>query len=146
MVRRLVATLFLAGLLGGCHSGVLGSLSRVVEIGVGTLGPLPADKIPLVRLSAAEANATVLARERETGWPDLDIAWKGGGCVLLAWYERRPMSFSPVPPPPSAVYVVRLVGELDATNEVWVMVEATTGEIRSAFGGLSSSDCAATAR
>jgi len=56
------------------------------------------------------------------------------------------MSFSPVPPPPSAVYVVRLVGELDATNEVWVMVEATTGEIRSAFGGLSSSDCAATAR
>jgi len=69
MVRRLVATLFLAGLLGGCHSGVLGSLSRVVEIGVGTLGPLPADKIPLVRLSAAEAQATALAHERETGGP-----------------------------------------------------------------------------
>jgi hypothetical protein len=146
LVRRLVATLFLAGLVGGCHSGVPGSLTHAVNIGTGTLGPMPADKVPLVRLTAAEAQATVLAHERETGWPDPGIAWKGGGCVLLAWYERRPMSMAPVPPPPSAVYVVRVVSELDATKELWVMVEATTGELGAAFGGPSSSDCAAPAR
>jgi hypothetical protein len=120
---------------------VAGSLPRNVETGVGTLGPLPAERLPLVRITAAAAANTVLAHEHETGWPDLDIAWKDGGCMFVAWYVRHPMSMAPVPPPPSPVYVVRLVGVADALQETWVIVDATTGELGAAGGGPSESDC-----
>jgi hypothetical protein len=114
-----------------------------VGLFAGTLSPLTAEHLPLVAVTADAAAGTVLAHERDIGWPDLDVAWTDGGCVLLAWYERHPMSRAPNPDPPSAVYVVRLVDERDAARETWVMVEASTGELGSVFGGAWSSDCAA---
>ena len=60
--------------------------------------------------------------------------------MLVAWYERHPMSRAPVPPDPSAVYLVRLVDERDGSRVTWVMVEATTGELGAAFGGPATRD------
>jgi hypothetical protein len=155
----LVATFLLVELVGACQpaasmspnegsppgvlqSPVAGSLPRKVETAAGSLLPLLADQLPLVRITSADALGAVLAREQQTGWPDLDIAFKSGGCVLVAWYVRHPMSMAPSPPAPSPVYVVRLVGEGDPSQETWVMVDATTGEEGAAFGGPSISDCA----
>jgi hypothetical protein len=114
MIRSIVGVTFLlASVLGGCQpapsspaalpspSGaattptqvsppptlatpVPGSISSNAETGVGTLRPLLPDELPLVRITAAAAARTVLANKEATGWPDLDIAWQGGGCVLLA--------------------------------------------------------------
>jgi hypothetical protein len=120
---------------------VAGSISANAETGVGTLSPLLPDQLPLVRITAQVATKTVLTNKQETGWPDLDIAWKDGGCTLLAWYVRHPMSYAPNPPPPSAVYLVQLVDQIDASRSTWVMVDATTGELGSAGYGASSSDC-----
>ena len=120
---------------------VSGSVSSDTEIGAGTLRPLLPDQLPLVRITEAAAARTVLDTKEATGWPDHDIAWQDGGCVLLAWYVRHPMSYAPNPPPPSAVFVVRLVNKVDRSQQTWVMVDATTGEVRSAGSGPSSSDC-----
>jgi hypothetical protein len=106
----------------------------------GTLSPLPVEKLALVRIPPEAAANVVLDHERETGWPDPDVTWKEGGCVLLAWFERQPMSRMPVPPEPSAVYVVRLVGQEDASRVTWMMVEASTGELGASFGGPAAGD------
>ena len=144
--RRVVAILMFLG-MAGCNPplpALVGTspptVPRVVKVVTGTLSPLPVEKLSLVRITAEAAAKVVLDHERETGWPDLDVAWKDGGCVLLAWFERQPMSHMPVPPDPSAVYVVRLIGEQDASRVTWVMVEATSGELGAAFGGPGAGD------
>jgi hypothetical protein len=104
------------------------------------LSVLPPDKAWLVRVSPAGAATTVLMHERATGWPDLDIEWKDGRCVLLAWLERHPMSRAPDPGPPSAVYLVRLV-DGGGSRETWVMVDATSGELGSAIGDPLKGAC-----
>jgi hypothetical protein len=55
------------------------------------------------------------------------------------------MSYAPDPPPPSAVYLVRLVDAVNDPREIWVMVEASTGQLGAAFGGPFKSDCASLA-
>lgn len=127
-------------------TAVTGSLPHTIQFMTDRFEPLPADKLPLVRITAKVAAGNVLAYERETGWPDFEIAWRNGDCTFVAWYVPGPMSMAPVPPPPSAVYLVRLVaddawatGELQVT---WVMVDATTGDVRSAFGSGLISGCA----
>lgn len=133
MARHAGAVFMLVFLLAGCLNS--NTLSQSVHLGNGTLSPLPADKVSLVRVTAVAAATTVLAQERETGWPDDDIAWRDGGCVLTAWFQPEPMSFNPHPGPPYAVYLVRLV-DLAATGRVrWVMVNAETGELGGALGG-----------
>jgi hypothetical protein len=152
------ATVLLAGTLCGCQaapsgrptelsppavleSPVAGSLPSEMQTGDGTLRALLPDQLLLVRVTAADASRTVLDHEKHTGWPDLDIPWRDGGCVFVAWYVRRPMSMAPNPPSPSPVYLVRLVGEVDASKETWVLVDATTGELGAAFSGPSSPSC-----
>lgn len=120
---------------------VPGSISSNTETGAGTLRPLLPDQLSLVRVTAAAAAHTVLANKEATGWPEVDIAWQDGGCVLLAWYVRHPMSYAPNPPPPSAVFVVRLVSKVDRSRQTWVIVDATTGELGAAGSGPSNSDC-----
>src|SRR5215213_401534 len=130
-MRRLVFGAAVAVLLAGCLATP--TLKGEVVLLNGTVEPLPPDKASLVRVTADVAASTVLTKERDTGWPDPDIAWQSGGCVLVGWFEGRPMSYSPDPGPPSAVYLVRLANSL--TRDVtWVMVDATTGELRSAIG------------
>lgn len=73
-----IVVLFLAGCVPA------NSLTDRVEIVNGSLGPIPADKVGLIRTSGTDAAKTVLENERETGWPDLNIAWQDGGCVRLA--------------------------------------------------------------
>jgi hypothetical protein len=160
VIRGLVAATFLlVELLAACQpapalspnegsppavlrSPVAGSLPKKVETAAGTLLPLLADQVPLVRITSADALDTVLVHEQQTGWPDLDIAWKSGGCAFVAWRVQHPMSMAPDPPAPSPVDVIRLVGEVDPSQETWVMVDATTGEEGPAFGGPSMADCA----
>lgn len=100
---------------------------------------MPPDKIALVRTTPEAATNTVLKNELETGWPDPEIAWVDGKCVLLGWLERYPMSFSPHPAP-SAVFMVRLV-DAGHARFTWVLVDATTGEestsLGNPFGGAS---------
>jgi hypothetical protein len=130
----------LALLVAGCLPA--NSLTDKVELGNGTLGPVPADQVFQIRSTAADAAKTVLGNERETGWPDPDIAWQDGGCVRLRWYEPRPMSFSPDPGPPYSVYLVRLVDQTGAAGISWVMVDARTGELGAAIGDALKSGCA----
>jgi hypothetical protein len=134
----------LALILAGCVSAL--SLTDKVELGTGTLGPVPADRMFLVRATSADAAHTVLAHERETGWPDPDIAWQDGRCVRLAWYEPRPMSFSPDPGPPYPVYLVWLVDQAGTAGVMWVMVDGRTGELGAAIGDPLKSGCADEAR
>jgi hypothetical protein len=106
-----------------------------VNIGIGTVSPLPAEKLPLVRITAEVARDAVLAMLRDTGWPADATALHDGDCVFLGWLEQYPMSMAPIPPPPSAVYLVRLVPpEGSGVPDTWVMVDATTSEVRSALG------------
>lgn len=84
----------------------------------------------------------MLAHERETGWPDNDVVWRDGGCVLVAWFEGHPMSRAPDPGPPSAVYLVRLIDNR-ATRVTWVIVDATTGDLGAAIGDAVNSGCGA---
>jgi hypothetical protein len=120
---------------------VPGSISSNTEELAGTLRPLLPDELPLVRITAAAAARTVLANKAATGWPDQDIAWQDGGCVLLAWYVPHAASYAPNPGPPSAVFEVRLVSKADRSQQTWVMIDATTGELDSAGYGPPSSDC-----
>src|SRR5919112_616145 len=99
MGRRSTALALVAGyVVAGCLSS--NTLPRQVEIGNGNLRPLPADKAALVQTTPIAASQTALAHERETGWPDENIAWDDAGCVLIASYEMYPMSRAPNPPPP----------------------------------------------
>jgi hypothetical protein len=119
-----------ASLIAGCRTTP--QLHHEVEIGIGTVRPLPPDKSALVRTTAEAAAMTVLTNEFETGWPDDEIAWMDGKCVLLGWLERYPMSFDPRPAP-SAVFMVRLVDGAQA-RATWVLVDATTGEESTSIG------------
>jgi pimeloyl-ACP methyl ester carboxylesterase len=140
MARHAGAVSLLVLVLAGCLNS--NTLSQSVHLVNGTLSPLPPDKVALVRVSEGAAASTVLAQERETGWPDEDIAWRDGGCVLIAWFQPEPMSFNPDPGPPYAVYLVRLV-DLAATGRVtWVMVNAETGELDAALSGQFPFECA----
>ena len=94
-----------------------------------------------IQVTAADASNAVIATKQTTGWPDVDIAWKDGDCVLLAWYRPLPASYDPDPGPPFAVYLVRLVDGADTTIGTWVTVDATTGEIKSAGSGPPTTDC-----
>jgi hypothetical protein len=118
-----------------------GSITENVNLMQAILEPLPADEQTRVRVTAADASNTVLANKRKTGWPDPDIAWKDGGCVLLAWYQPIPTSYAPDPGPPSAVYLVRLVDAADSTMGTWVTVDATTGDLQGAGYGPSTTAC-----
>lgn len=139
--RSVTGTLALAFVLAGCLT--TRQLHDKVEIGIGTLGQLPPDKVLLVRVTPEAAATTVLQHERETGWPDLEIDWEDGHCVLVAWLERHPMSRAP-DPAPSAVYVVRLV-DSGGSRVTWVMVDATTGELDAAIGDRLKAGCDAPA-
>lgn len=137
MPRSLVALAALASLLAGCLATP--QLHDKVEIGNGTLSQIPPDKISLVRITAEAAAVAVLNHEHETGWPDLDIDWTDGHCVLLAWLERHPMSFDP-DPGSSAVYMVRLIdGSRSRVN--WVLVDASTGEVSTSIGAPLKAGC-----
>jgi hypothetical protein len=109
-----------------------------VEIGGGNVGPLPADRHLLVQTTDVAATQTVVAHERATGWPDENIDWEDRGCVLVAWYEKYPMSRTPNPPPPYPVY---LVGLKSGANHGWVMVDARTGEIGAYIGDHPEFPC-----
>jgi hypothetical protein len=128
----LVATSAVSGCLG------TNTLPARVEIGNGNLGPLAADKAGLVQSTAIAASQLVLAHERETGWPDENIVWEDGGCVLVAWYEMYPMSRAPNPPPPYPVY---LVGLKSGQARAWVMVDARTGELGAYIGDQPEFPC-----
>lgn len=123
-----------------------GSLPYRVNIGNGTVSPLQADKLPLVRITAEVARDAVLALQRDSGWPADMTLLRDGHCVFLGWLEQYPMSMAPVPPPPSAVYLVRLVStEGPGVPDTWVMVDATTSEVRSALGVQNlGSECGGT--
>jgi hypothetical protein len=139
MVRLPLAALaLLLLLLAGCVPP--NSLTEKVEIVTGSLGPVPADKVGLVRISDAEATKTVLDNERETGWPDPDIAWQDGRCARLAWFEPHAMSYDPDPGPPYPVYLVRLVDPTGAAI-TWVMVNARTGDLGASIGDPLKSGC-----
>jgi hypothetical protein len=120
------------------------TIGRSIETLTATLSPLPPEKLALVRTTETDARLTVLEHERATGWPDEEVDYRDGGCVLLAWFEGHPMSYAPNPPPPSAVYIVRLTDEANVEPDIWVIVDATTGELSSTFGGAPVVDCAAT--
>lgn len=135
--RRLVGLVIAANLVAGCQATP--QLRDNVDTGLGTLWPLPPDKASLVRITADAALWTVLNNEAETGWPDVEIDWADGRCVLLAWLERRPMSFDPNPGS-SAVYMVRLI-DAGHTRVNWVLVDATTGEERTAIGDPMKAGC-----
>ena len=122
---------------GGAHTSP-SLLPWRVEIGGGNVGPLPAEMRGLVQTTALDASRTVLAHERETGWPDDEIAWGDGGCVLIARFEQYPMSRAPNPPPPYPVYLVRLASELAST---WVMVDARNGELGASIGDRPELPC-----
>lgn len=117
-------------------------LGRRIEIGRGNIGPLPVEMWAIFNITSADASRTVLAHERETGWPD-DIAWSDGGCVLVARFETYPMSRAPNPPPPYPVYLVRLAS---GAASAWVMVDARTGELGAFIGDHPEllSDCVPT--
>ena len=125
----------LAVVLSGCNGTP--TLATTVSIGAGTLGPIPDGERSLVRTRAAAALQTVVEHERETGWPDDNIAWLAGGCVLVGWYEQYPMSFDPFPEP-YPVYAVRLVNGASTT---WVLVDARSGEERSVIGPQPALPC-----
>lgn len=131
----LVRLAFAAALLAGC--GAAPQLNQKIEIGIGNVMPLPPNKIALVHVTPEAAANTVVKNELETGWPDPEIAWADGKCVLLGWLEPYPMSFSPHPAP-SPVFMVRLVDAAHARFN-WVLVDATTGDestsIGNPFGG-----------
>jgi hypothetical protein len=96
---------------------------------------LPDDKVLLVRVTPEVARATVLASQRDSGSPADVASLRDGDCVFVAWLQDYPMSMAPVPPPPSAVYLVRLIPTAASRgSETWVMVDATTGELGSATG------------
>ena len=137
------ALVFVPVLLAGCMPA--NALHDRVRLGVGALGPLPPDKVLQVRTTLAEASDTVLKNERETGWPDPDIAWQDGGCVLIALYEPQAMSFAPDPGPPYPVYIVRLV-DLPARTATWVMVDARTGELGADIGDVLKGGCGNSAK
>jgi hypothetical protein len=135
MPAHLVAPLLVAAIVvAGC--GGTKSLTQKVDIGAGNVGPLPAGI--LVQSTAVDASRTVLTHERETGWPDENIVWQDGGCVLVAWFERYPMSRDPNPPPPYPVYLVKLASGASTT---WVMVDARTGELGAAIGAHPEFSC-----
>ena len=109
----------------------------------GSLSPLPPENVALLETSAEAARNVVVEHAQQDGWPE-GGPWADGDCVLTAWYERRPMSYAPNPPAPSAVYVVRLIGRDDPGRTAWVMVEAATGELASSFGGPVGDLCSET--
>lgn len=121
-------------------SPLVGSITETAVVG-GVLGPFPAEEAARIAVTATDALNTVLTAKRERGWPDADIAWKDGGCVLLAWYQPTPMSYNPEPGPPYGLYLVRLVDPVNATMGTWVTVNATTGELGWAGDGPSTRDC-----
>lgn len=136
-----VAVFVTAIVVAGClstNSLSVNSLPRQVEIGVGNLGPLPAGMGGLVQTTASEASRTVLDHERETGWPDEKFAWRDGGCVLVARFERYPMSRDPNPGLPYPVYLVRLASN---TASAWVMVDVRTGELGAYIGDHPEFPC-----
>jgi len=141
--RSVIGTVALAFVLAGCLATK--QLHDKVEIGIGTLSQLPLDKVSLVRVTPDAAATTVHTHERETGWPDLDIDWEDGQCVLVAWLERHPMSRAPDPGPPSVVYLVRLMDSA-GSRVTWVMVDATSGELGAAIGDPLKAGCDASAR
>lgn len=137
MLRRpAVAALLASTLVAGCLGA--NSVQRRVEIGLGNLGPMPAHLWAHVQTTARDAVLIVLASEQETGWPDHDIAWRDGGCVLVARFETYPMSRAPDPPPPYPVYLVRLATE---TASAWVMVDARSGELGGFIGDHAGLGC-----
>jgi hypothetical protein len=138
--RSLTWAALVAFLVAGCMA--TDSLAGRTNLATGTLGPLSLDKVALVQITQEEAARTVLAHEQDTGWPDPDIAWQDAGCVRIAWFEPHPMSFNPDPGPAYPVYLVRLVDPAAAGNTLWVMVDAQTGAIRSAFGAPLDAGCA----
>lgn len=127
--------LVLIGLVvAGCINA--SALTGDVRFGNGVLHPLPLEKTPEVKTAANVAKATVLEHERATGWPDGDIDWQDGGCVVVGLFEPLPMSMAPDPGPPYPVYLVRLADAASA-RETWVMVDARTGEIGASVDGAA---------
>jgi hypothetical protein len=107
---------------------------------LGTFRPLEVGEYRLVQVTVDDAVATVLANLPDVRGPNDDaIQWRKGGCEFLGWYEGRPMSFAPNPPPPIPVYLVQLFGDpvpgWPGPKEAVVMVNATTGERGSALSG-----------
>jgi hypothetical protein len=90
----------------------------------------------LVRITPEAAVQTVLAAGPGWNWGNTDFEFRSVGCVFVVWVTERPMSYAPSPGPPYAAYLVQLLGDERGVPgaEMLVVVNATTGDLGSAYG------------